>query len=225
MSHQENDSCAPMTVMFRVKDIKKSIAFYRDTLGFKLKESWPENAPVWASLRLGEQGVMLGQHVDAAQAQAMCGDKPAGAVYVAQAEAFAKGRAGVGVIVYVKVDDVDGFHGNVTKKTKTLTQPTSQFYGLRDFLVEDPDGYQLDFYAPIKLESCQSCGMPLPDAKEGQMYCQYCVDDAGKLKPYEAVLEGCINGYFIPQQKMARPQAEKAAREHLAKMPAWAMRK
>jgi hypothetical protein len=35
------------------------------------------------------------------------------------------------------------------------------------------------------------------------------------------VLEGTITGYFMGMQKMERSEAEKAAREHLATMPAW----
>ena len=71
------------------------------------------------------------------------------------------------------------------------------------------------------MESCQSCGMPLSDAEPGQMYCQYCTDEQGQLRTYETVLEGTIQGYFMGMQKMSREEAELAAREHLAKMPAW----
>jgi hypothetical protein len=35
-----------------------------------------------------------------------------------------------------------------------LTQPKTQFYGLRDYMVEDPDGYQLSFYTPVVAENC-----------------------------------------------------------------------
>ena len=71
------------------------------------------------------------------------------------------------------------------------------------------------------MESCQSCGMPLTDAALGQMYCQYCVDESGKLRPYEAILEGTISGYFMGMQKMERGAAEVAAKEHLSRLPAW----
>jgi hypothetical protein len=63
--------------------------------------------------------------------------------------------------------------------------------------------------------------MPLKDAAPGVMYCGYCTDSSGKLKPYDQVLEGTTQGYFMAMQKMPRPQAEKAAKDHLAKMPAW----
>jgi uncharacterized glyoxalase superfamily protein PhnB len=103
--------------------------------------------------------------------------------------------------------------------------PTTQFYGLRDLVVVDPDGFVLDFYTPVAMADCQSCGMPLTDGKPGQMYCQYCVDEKGALRPYEQVFEGTVNGYFIGHMKMARKDAETAATVHLAKMPAWGARK
>ena len=60
------------------------------------------------------------------------------------------------------------------------------------------------------------------DAKPGAMYCDYCTDDGGQLRPFEDILEGTITGYFMGMQKMERGPAEAAAKEHLAKMPAWA---
>ena len=54
--------------------------------------------------------------------------------------------------------------------------------------------------------------------------CDYCTDDEGKLQPYEAILEGTISGYFMGMQNMKRAEAEVAAKEHLAKMPAWKCR-
>jgi hypothetical protein len=54
------------------------------------------------------------------------------------------------------------------------------------------------------------------------MYCEHCTTDAGKLKPFVEVLEGTIQGYFMGMQNMERAEAEVAAKEHLAKMPAWA---
>jgi uncharacterized glyoxalase superfamily protein PhnB len=214
---------APLTVMLTVKDMMKTIAFYRDTLGFTLSERWPDtDPPMWANLMLGEQAVMIGPSMSPDSPG--CGDlePEAKAYWKTSYEDFKKNKPGVGVILYLMVDDVDAYHDKVvTKGLRTTSKPKSQFYGIRDFWAEDPDGYRLMFYTPIKLASCQSCGMPMKDAAPGLMYCQYCTDEKGKLRPYEQVLEGTTTGYFMGMQKMARPQAEKAAKEHLGKMPAW----
>ena len=74
-------------------------------------------------------------------------------------------------------------------------------------------------------DRCQSCGKPLANVEPGMMYCEYCTDEKGQLRPYEQVLEGTTTGYFMAMQKMPRKDAEKAAKTHLATMPAWKNRK
>jgi uncharacterized glyoxalase superfamily protein PhnB len=215
--------------MFTVRDVARSMAFYRDVLGFELEAKWPDgDTPVWANLMLGSQSVMIGASMspdDPGCSHEM--DAASKAYWRACHDDFTKNKSGAGVVVYLEVPDVDAFHGLVVKRgAKTVGPPTSQFYGIRDFFVQDPDGYRLMFYQPIVMTSCQSCGMPLKDAVPGvTMFCQYCTNEKGELRPYEQILEGTISGYFMAMQKMPRPEAEKAAREHLAKMPAWSHRK
>ncbi len=214
----------PLTVHLTSRDVPRSIEFYRETLGFELKECWPdEENPMFASLLLDKQAILLGAHVPASDVGKWCGDDAALQRYAeVQADEFEGNQPGAGVTIYLQVDDVDGYHATLTGRgVKDLLEPKTQFYGQRDFPVRDPDGYRLTFYAPVLMESCQSCGMPLAEAKPGQMYCHYCADENGELRPYEAVLEGTIQGYFMEMQKMERPEAEVAAKEHLSKMPAW----
>lgn len=225
MSSAQHD---PLSVILTCRDAAKSIAFFREKLGFQLEACWPdEKQPMWANLMMGSQSVMLGQSMPADSAGQFCGgDAAAEKRFRQMAEDLARNKSGVGVGIYVQVPDVDAYHAQLVKKGVTpTTAPKSQFYGIREFTLHDPDGFQFMFYSPIKLENCQSCGMPLTDAKPGAMYCAYCTDASGKLKSYETVLEGTTRGYFMGMQKMARPDAEKAAKAHLAKMPAWAGRK
>lgn len=224
MTTQEHD---PLTLMLTCRDMKKAIAFYRDTLGFEIEAAWPDDkSPMWANLMMGSQGIMIGALMSPEDAGKMCaGDEGAMTYMKTLAEEFRKHSSGVGVVIYVRVPDVDAYRAGLAKKgLKNLPEPKTQFYGVRDFALQDMDGYRFLFYSPVTMSSCQSCGMPLTDAKPGQMYCGYCTDKDGKLKPFDVVLEGTTVGYFMGMQKMARPQAEKAAREHLSKMPAWAGR-
>jgi len=215
----------PITVHITCRDVPRSIRFYRDRLGFELGECWPdETQPLFASLTLDRQALLLGAHSPASEAGKWCGDDPAlKAWFEGFANEFERNAPGAGVTIYLRVDDVDAFHAELTRKgVEGMLAPRTQFYGQRDFPVRDPDGYRLTFYAPVQMESCQSCGMPLSDAAPGQMYCGHCSDEKGVLKPYEAVLEGTVRGYFMGMKQMPRAEAEKAAREHLARMPAWA---
>jgi catechol 2,3-dioxygenase-like lactoylglutathione lyase family enzyme len=62
-----NTTMYPMSVILTVRDAAKSVAWYRDVLGFKLEQSWPdETKPMWANLVLDGQSVMLGQMMDPA---------------------------------------------------------------------------------------------------------------------------------------------------------------
>lgn len=225
---QSECSQFPISVGFTVANMQKSIAFYRDQIGFELKECWPtEKDAKWCSLLLDGQSVMLSQAAPAEQMEKMCGPNvAAGKFWGKKAAQFQEQTHGIGCNLYLMVPDVDAFAAKIAKKgLKSDLPPTSQFYGLRDTVVTDPDGYVLTFYTPIKLSNCQSCAMPLADAKPGQMYCQHCVDPTGHLKPYQHVFEGTVTGYFMAHMKMDRKAAEKAATEHLQKQPAWASRK
>src|SRR5207247_4156703 len=164
----------------------------RDQLGFTLKECWPdEKTPMYASLLLDRQTVMFGQSASAAETEKFCaGDPTAAKFWGSQAAAFQKNAHGTGVNVYLTVPDIDAYSAQIQAKGASLAlPPKTQFYGLRTAVVVDPDGYTLTFYTPVKMESCQSCGMPLADAKPGQMYCQHCSDETGHLRQYEQILE------------------------------------
>jgi uncharacterized glyoxalase superfamily protein PhnB len=214
----------PMSVALTVKDMKKTIDFYTKTLGFELEAAWPDkDNPQWANLMMGTQSVMIGPQMKPDDVAKMCGSDPSRAKFMRTlAEEAQKSTLGAGTCFYVRVADIDKFHADVTKKgVKSEVKPANQFYGIRDFPLRDTDGYCLIFYTEIKMEACQSCAMPLKDAKPGQMFCEYCMDSKGQLKPFETVLEGTTTGYFMAMQKMPRAQAEKAAREHLKKQPAW----
>lgn len=214
----------PIMLGFTVADMQKSMTFYRQQLGFELSECWPnEQDPKWASLHLDGQVVMIGQAMPAAVCEQMHGDnKAAGKFWGRQATLFTEPAHGAGVVCYFHVADPDAYAATLQDRGVQLAlPPTSQFYGLRDFVVTDPDGYVLTFYKPIAMTSCQSCGMPLKDGKPGDMFCQYCVDEKGQLRPYEQILEGTVTGYFMGMQKMERKAAEQAAQAHLASMPAW----
>jgi len=216
-----------MSVMLTSSNMAKSVAFYRDKLGFTMKESWPsEDAPQWCNLMLDGQSIMLGAAMDPAKVGEMCqGDAAAEKHWRKASQEFIDNKPGVGMQVYVMVPDIDAYHAEIKERGVAVeAEPKTQFYGIREVPVDDPDGYRLILFTPVAMEQCQSCGMPLSDAEPGQMFCAYCTDDEGVLHPYEKIFEGTVTGYFMRMQKMDRRAAEEAAKEHLAKMPAWAGR-
>ena len=212
------NNATKMSVMLACKDVGASLAYYRDALGFHVDSTWPAADDVqWASVSHGGQTFMLGGEVAHEQA----GEDAHHRFYAESTDAF-RSAPGGGVIVYVQVPDVDGYHAACTDRgARVAAEPRDEPYGLRNFPVQDLDGYRIYFFTPIVMETCQSCGAPLTDAHPGQTYCHHCADEHGNLKPFAEVFEGTVRGYFMGMRGMERAEAEVAAKEHLAAMPAW----
>ncbi len=154
----ENQSQHPNSVHLTVSSVLKSLKFYREKLGFRLTESFPSpKKPVWANVLLDDQAVMLGQLPSLAEARQFGMDAAEIELLKRDAKAFARGAAGTGVQIYLQVADVDAFYKRLRRKgVKPLTKAKTQFYGIRDFQVEDPDGYRLVFYT--RTEACRVVG-------------------------------------------------------------------
>ncbi len=65
-------------------------------------------------------------------------------------EATTSQPRGAGMFLYVEVDDVDEQYRSITKEGISSTEPKDWPWGKREFVVKDPDGYHLVFFAPIK---------------------------------------------------------------------------
>ena len=63
--------------------------------------------------------------------------------------------------------------------------------------------------------NCESCGMPI----ESGIYCQYCVDEAGKLQDFATRFERMVQ--WQERRGSPRAQAEKETIAYMATMPAW----
>ncbi len=58
---------------------------------------------------------------------------------------------GLGIYIYVEVDNVDKYFELVKKNgVVPRTEPKTWPWGKREFVVKDPDGYKLVFYAPVR---------------------------------------------------------------------------
>jgi uncharacterized glyoxalase superfamily protein PhnB len=154
------DQPYPNAVHLTVADIKKSIKFFTEKLGFTFENSFPNlKKPVWASLTLDRQRVMLGTSMSADDAKKFDMSKAEIDMVKKDAKAFAKGAHGVGAVFYICVPDVDA-HCKAAKKKKVeiLSPPKTQFYGLREYVARDPDGYRFVFYTRVAAD------MPMGDA-------------------------------------------------------------
>ena len=69
--------------------------------------------------------------------------------YVRGGEGLATPR-GVGIDTRIVVDDVDSMYRRATDNDVTIVHDIGDRpYGLRDFIMRDPDGFRLRFAAPV----------------------------------------------------------------------------
>jgi uncharacterized glyoxalase superfamily protein PhnB len=196
-----------------VRNMKQTIRFYRDSLGFKIGMAFPDaDNPEYADLSKDEMVLML---------------IPAKNVGIGNKE-----KLGIGVNLYMQIDgDIDEYYSELKNKgIKIVVDIKDEPYGIRDFTVEDIDGYKLTFNQVSKaVKACMSCGMPMTKPEEfgggnsGNLYCVYCSKPDGSLKSYKDVFEGMVN-FMITSQKMDRKTAESAVKERMSQMPAWSGR-
>lgn len=108
-------------------DLQRSIAFYRDVLGFVVGETWKES------------GVVAGVEIRA------------GAVsFYLNQDDFAKGRdrkKGEGARLYCRTaQDLDRVAAQIKERGGVLDrEPTDMPWGERVFMISDPDGFKLTF--------------------------------------------------------------------------------
>ncbi|MFC2008089.1 VOC family protein [Chloroflexota bacterium] len=193
-----------------VRNMKATIEFYRNSLGFKMGMCFPDaNNPEYADL--SKDGMVL--MFIPAEDHGISGEE----------------KFGIGVYLYLQIDgDIDEYYHEVKKKGVNITVDIKdEPYGVRDFTVEDIDGYKLVFNQVSKTaKNCMSCGMPMTKPEEfgggdpTNLFCFLCCNPDGSLKSREEVYEGMVN-FMMTSQNMDRKTAETAAKEYMAKMPAW----
>src|SRR5262245_15495087 len=110
---------------FTVNDLDRSVAFYRDVLGFGVEEEWKDDGKiVGVSLKAGDVSFMIGQ------------------------DDWKKGRdrkKGEGFRIFcVTKRNVDDIAKRIKSKGGQLDhEPQDQPWGMRDFSVTDPDGFKI----------------------------------------------------------------------------------
>ena len=111
-----------------VRNMKETIAFYQNSLGFKMGMCFPDATnPEYADL--SRDGVVL-MFI------------PAENLGIGKEE-----KLGIGVNLYMEIDgDIDEYYNELKKSgVKIVADIKDEPFGIRDFTVEDPNGYQLTF--------------------------------------------------------------------------------
>jgi lactoylglutathione lyase len=113
-----------------VQNIERSTSFYRDVLGFQIKQTVPDKSPfVFVWLERDGVPVFLNDPKAVEEELPSTAGRPFGGT----------------VTMYFVIKGVDALHADVRPKVKVVMPLKTQFYGMREFAIEDPDGHLLTF--------------------------------------------------------------------------------
>jgi catechol 2,3-dioxygenase-like lactoylglutathione lyase family enzyme len=120
---------APMRTMLAVNDLGDTVAFYVEVLGFSLEGTWgrAHGPSTWCALDYGPGTLMFTQRV------AGEGDRPT-----------------MTGSLYFYPSSLDRYYETLIERgAHPLSAPVDREWGMREFAIEDPDGYLLLFGEPI----------------------------------------------------------------------------
>jgi len=119
--------------LFQVYDMRKSVAWYCDTLGFDLLQKHePDGHLYWALLKLGDAKVMLNSRFEDDQRPAQPPPQT--------------GHSDVAI--YFSCANVDQAYEILRQKIPSLKPPKVTYYRMKQLTITDPDGFDICFQQP-----------------------------------------------------------------------------
>lgn len=117
---------APVQPMLHAADLAETMRWWVDVLGFTVMATWPDaERPTWCALASGPARIMF------------TNDPSEGALSPSLTGS-----------IYLYPADVDACFAHVRARAQTLTEPRDEAFGMREFALEDPNGYLVKLGQP-----------------------------------------------------------------------------
>lgn len=130
-----------LTPNFEVINIRETIEFYQNALGFSLVMAVPETQDgIEQSLTDGKEYVYALVSKDSVEMMFQKTDSFKEDVYFAKELPM-----GATVSFYMEIDGIEDFHNHIKGKSLSPTELKTTWYGMREFYMKDNNGYILGF--------------------------------------------------------------------------------
>jgi uncharacterized glyoxalase superfamily protein PhnB len=119
-----------LTPNLLVANVERSVAFYTDVLGFVRGMTVPDHSPlVFAQVTSGAVEIYFNDAKGAVEEYPVLAGRPIGTTGT----------------MFIEVEQIDALYASL-KDTVTIVMPfITQFYGMKEFAIADPDGYLITF--------------------------------------------------------------------------------
>ena len=123
-------SSTRLTPNLIVSDVEASLRFYEDVLGFDRSMTVPKQSPfAFASVTNGPVKIFFTARSTATKEETQMSDLALGG----------------GNIMFIEVVGVDTLHERIAPLVKVVMSLRTQWFGMREFAIQDPDGYVITF--------------------------------------------------------------------------------
>jgi len=113
-----------------VSNVERSLAFYCELLGFARGMTVPEQSPfVFASVTSGPVEIFLNDRSTTAK----------------ESPQMAGLQMGGGNTMFIEIEGIDALHDRLKNQVTIVLPIVTQWYGVREFAITDPDGYVITF--------------------------------------------------------------------------------
>ena len=117
--------------LLNVADLSRSLAFYRDALGFSVVEDFELDGQIlWTALESGDAKLMLHEAPQSDPARA-------------------KRPSYADLVLYLYVEDTAAVHATLTQNGFRPGPIEQEDVGLVEFYLRDPDGYEIGIGSPL----------------------------------------------------------------------------
>ena len=125
------------TTLLEVFDMPRSIAFYRDLLGFEIVQEWrPEDHLYWAMLKLGGAALMLNAAYE--------DDERPATPDIERASGHGDTE------LYFACGNADDVYAYLSERGCEVQPPEVTFYGMKQVRLKDPDNFKICFQSPVQ---------------------------------------------------------------------------
>ena len=130
MTRQSTIAATKITPNLLVSNVERSLAFYTEVLGFARGMTVPEQSPfVFAAVTSGPVEIFLNDRSTTAK----------------ESPQMASLAIGGGNTMFVEVESIDALHDRIKPHVQIVMPIVTQWYGMREFAITDPDGYVITF--------------------------------------------------------------------------------
>ena len=130
-----------LTPNFSVRDVRESVKFYQDILGFKFEMAVPDGSTI-IEKEISDKGEYAGAMMSKDEVYVMFLKTDNFEEDISVLKGFPQGAS---VLFYIDVEGIDEVYIKLKERVEITKELETTWYGMREFYIKDCNGYIIGF--------------------------------------------------------------------------------